>query len=161
MTTAPSHIDGKKDSDGNHSVSGNISDVIQSDDGGGSCKGAVFKKKQYALLKCNKLRYTSEFREVFEQKKSYAGKLIVLYLRRTSNTSVRVGVIASKRTFRRAVDRNRAKRLMREAFRLNRDRFVDNADIVLIARRHIISAGLGDVEKDLLRLAGKAGVLRN
>ncbi len=161
MTTAPSHINEQNDSGGTNGVSGNISDVIQSDNGGGSSKDAVFKKKKHALLKCSKLRYTSEFREVFEQKKSYAGKLIVLYLRRTTHTTVRVGVIASKRTFRRAVDRNRAKRLMREAFRLNRDRFVDNADIVLIARRHIISAGLVDVEKDLLRLAGKAGVLRN
>ncbi len=79
--------------------------------------------------------------------------------RHGDDASLRVGVISSKRTLRRAVDRNRAKRLMREAYRLNRHLFCGKVDVVLIARRPIAKASLVMVEKDLMRLARKAGML--
>ncbi|MDP0500351.1 MAG: ribonuclease P protein component [Verrucomicrobiota bacterium JB022] len=49
----------------------------------------------------------------------------------------RVGVIASKRTGN-AVHRNRAKRRLRELFRLYQDRLPPNCDVVLVARRRIL-----------------------
>ncbi len=79
--------------------------------------------------------------------------------RNCDDSSLRVGVISSKKTLRRAVDRNRAKRLMREAYRINRHRFFGKLDVVLIARRPIAKATLALVEKDLMRLASKAGML--
>jgi ribonuclease P protein component len=72
---------------------------------------------------------------------------------------LRVGVIASKRTLPRAVDRSRAKRLLREAYRLQRHRFRPDQDIVLIARRRILDASRPAVDDELLRLAGKGGLL--
>jgi ribonuclease P protein component len=46
----------------------------------------------------------------------------------------RVGVIVSKRNAARAVDRNRIKRMVREAFRQNR-RQLGGTDLVVLARR--------------------------
>jgi len=70
---------------------------------------------------------------------------------------LRLGVVASKRTFRRAVDRNRAKRLLREAFRLNRGRISADADLVIIARRQILKAKCADAEREFMWLIKKAG----
>ena len=106
-----------------------------------------------------RLRRTSCFDDAFKQKRSFVGKFVVMLQRCGDDASLRVGVISSKRTLRRAVDRNRAKRLMREAYRLKRHLFCGKLDVVLIARRPIAKASLIMVEKDLMRLARKAGML--
>ena len=65
-------------------------------------------------------------------------------------------MIASKRTFRRAVDRNRAKRLLREAFRLERDSLPCVCDVVLIARKRILACKMEVIRKDFRFAVSKA-----
>jgi ribonuclease P protein component len=70
---------------------------------------------------------------------------------------MRMGVVAS-RVVGDAVRRNRAKRRLREAWRLNRHRWKANVDVVLVSRRAILTAVWEDVVADLLKLARKAGL---
>lgn len=99
-----------------------------------------------------------EFEQAFEQGVRFAGRFQVLWVRRGEGASLRLGVVASKRSFRRAVDRNRARRLLRESFRLNRHRLKGDADVVLVARTAIRQSMCSEVTRDFLYLAGKAGL---
>lgn len=101
-----------------------------------------------------------DYRRVFAANCRTAGRYQVLWVADGPVDAPRVGVVASKRTFRRAVDRARAKRLLREAFRLNRDRFARRTDCVLVARRAILKARRADVERDLMHMARRCRVLR-
>lgn len=104
---------------------------------------------------------TTDYQRIFAGQRRRAGRYLVLWVADDGPVDVpRVGVIASKRTFRRAVDRARAKRLLREAFRLNREYLERHSDCVLVARRDILRAGRGDVERDLLALARRCGIWR-
>ena len=47
---------------------------------------------------------------------------------------------------------------MREAYRRNRVRFRPGADVVLVGRRKLLDAPARDVERELLALAGRAGL---
>lgn len=57
------------------------------------------------------------------------------------------------------MDRSRAKRLLREAFRLNSGNLRPGFDCVLIARRNILEASAADVEREFLGLARGAAIL--
>lgn len=107
-------------------------------------------------LSCDRrIALSSEFKEAFDSGVSLVGKFMVIWPRKADNANSRLGVIASKRTFAKAVSRNRAKRMIREAFRLNRHRLRKGYDFVIVARRKILKATLEEVEKDLLKLAGE------
>jgi len=56
----------------------------------------------------------------------------------------RYGITASKRTFRHAVDRNRAKRLLRVWIRANEGALSPDLDYVFIARSGILNASRPD-----------------
>ena len=95
--------------------------------------------------------------EAFEQRHSYHGRYMVLWLRSGDNAALRLGVVASKRTGR-AVERSKAKRRLREAYRLTRDSLNGDYDLVLTAKRGILQATAKDVEKELITLSKKAGI---
>ena len=92
------------------------------------------------------------FKEAFDGGRQHRGRFLVLWQRHGEGAAQRLGVVASKRTFPRAVDRNRAKRLLREAFRLNRWRLNTADDIVLLARGQILKVKRQTVEKDLRKV---------
>ncbi|HVP39281.1 MAG TPA: ribonuclease P protein component, partial [Candidatus Saccharimonadales bacterium] len=58
-----------------------------------------------------------------------------------------------------AVQRNRAKRLMREAFRRTRPDIREPADLVLVATACCAHAGGAEVAQELQRLLTRAGLL--
>ncbi len=71
----------------------------------------------------------------------------------------RLGVITSSR-IGNAVVRNRARRLLRESFRLHQAQLARPVDLVLVARASIVGRSFREVEKDFLSSLGKAGLLK-
>lgn len=71
----------------------------------------------------------------------------------------RLGVVVTKKTFRDATDRNRAKRLIRESFRLLQEGFSGEPwDMVVLARRRILSMKQPDVQRELHCICRKLGI---
>lgn len=77
--------------------------------------------------RAEKLKKNTEISLLFEKGKwRTSGNLRIIILKDKPNLSVetaRFGVSVSKRYFKRAVHRNRIKRLLRECYRLNKDLF--------------------------------------
>lgn len=64
------------------------------------------------------MRKRHEYEAVFAYGCVVSGRLFVVRAKPNGLTSPRLGIVAGKKALRRAVDRNRGKRLAREAFRL-------------------------------------------
>jgi len=76
-----------------------------------------------------------------------------------SGDKTRVGVITSRK-IGHAVVRTRARRLLREAFRLNQHQIARAVDLVLVARASILEKRFADVEADFLTALRRAGLLK-
>ena len=103
-----------------------------------------------------------KFNHIFRRLYGTSGKSnkhLVLYARKNRTSTNRVGITVSKK-LGHAVVRNRVRRRLREAYRLNEDLFQPGWDIVLVARSRSIDAPFESLTASLLTLAGKAGILR-
>jgi ribonuclease P protein component len=69
----------------------------------------------------------------------------------------RLGVVTSKK-IGGAVQRARARRLLRESFRLHQHDLARPVDMILVARNSIAGKGLAEVEKDYLLALKRAGL---
>jgi ribonuclease P protein component len=106
-----------------------------------------------------RLRQSRGFKAVYGRGRSYVTDLIVVYmLPRPGGTRVRFGFTAGKKVGG-AVQRNRAKRLMRESARALISRISGSADIIVVARRAIEGRAFADICADLEKLLSKAGAL--
>src|SRR5213593_4528068 len=93
-----------------------------------------------------------------EGKRLVHGCLIANWRSLPAASPTRLGVITSGK-IGGAVVRNRARRLMREAFRLHQHQLAQPLDLVLVARPSITGKSFGAVEKDFLTTLGKARLL--
>lgn len=87
------------------------------------------------------------------------GCLIVNWSERPVGESSRLGVVTAKKVGS-AVVRNRARRMLREAFRLNQNALGSSVDLILVARPSIASKSQQQVQSDLLRALGQARLLQ-
>jgi ribonuclease P protein component len=94
-----------------------------------------------------------------EGQRMVTGCLIANWRRHTDDSASRLGVVTSGK-IGNAVVRGRARRLLREAFRLHQHDLAQPLDLVLIARHSIIEKNLGGVEKDFLTTLRRAGLLK-
>jgi ribonuclease P protein component len=86
------------------------------------------------LQREHRLTDKRDFQRVFHQGQSFANRYLVLYYAKNrTHDTFRVGFSVSKKVGK-AVVRNRVKRLLREAFRLQKERIPKAYDLVVIAR---------------------------
>ena len=86
------------------------------------------------------------------------GCLIANWLVLPEGSTSRIGVVTSKK-IGGAVQRARARRLLRESFRLHQHDFERPVDLVLVARQSIAGKQFAQVEKDFLEALRRAKLL--
>jgi ribonuclease P protein component len=104
-----------------------------------------------------RLTRSDDFKRVRQNGKSYAHPLVLLVAQASDLPQIRVGVAAGKTTGN-AVQRNRAKRLLREAMRTLLPSLVPGWDLILIARVDLASTSLEDTRTALTSLLRRAGL---
>ena len=104
------------------------------------------------------LKENHEFRRVYQKGKSAVGGGLVVYCRRNNRGTNRLGLTASVK-LGNAVFRNRARRRLREVYRLNQDKLRQGYDVILVARGRTGSMPWKELNTAFLRLCRKLDLL--
>lgn len=92
-----------------------------------------------------RLLTAAQFKNVFDGASCKAsGPAMLMLARHNGQPHARLGLVIAKKNVRRAVDRNKIKRIARESFRHYRAD-LDNLDIIVLARK-----GLGELDNAAL-----------
>ena len=87
------------------------------------------------------------------------GCLIANWQQLPEGSKARLGVVTSKK-IGGAVERNRARRLLRESFRQHQHELAQPVEIILVARNSIAGRTFAEVEKDFLTALNRAKLLK-
>lgn len=109
------------------------------------------------LARDQRLTRSSDFRAAYDGGRKAVGRYMVLYALARPEGARRLGVVTGRK-IGGAVQRNRARRLLREAYRRNRHRLSATADVVLVARAALLAARASEIEAELMALAERAGL---
>jgi ribonuclease P protein component len=96
------------------------------------------------------LRRSADFQRVFQRRRSAGDATLVMYACENGLPYSRLGLSVGRK-LGGAVERNRIKRLLREAFRLSRPRLPSGLDLVLIPRGSV-AASLQQLSRSLEQL---------
>lgn len=111
------------------------------------------------MKRFHSIKKNSDFQKVYRQGKSYGNKYLVMYIL-PSSEGTRIGISVSKKVGNSIV-RHRLTRLIRESFRLNKDRLNTELDIVVVARAAAKDKDFHAIESAFLHLCGIHNILKN
>ena len=99
-----------------------------------------------------------DFQIIYKKGKSYANKYLIMYVLNNKKEENRLGISVSKKVGNSVV-RHRITRLVRESYRLQKDKFQTGYDIIVIARSNAKDKSYSEIESALLHLAKLHNIL--
>ena len=120
---------------------------------------AEMTERKNSFEKEKHLRKRQDFNNCYRTGKSWANRLLVLYVCGNGMDRNRLGISVSKKVGNSVV-RHRVMRLVRESYRLHQQMFNSGLDMAVVARSAAGEADYQEIRSAFLHLARKAGVLR-
>ena len=104
------------------------------------------------------LKENHEFRRLYQKGASAVSGCMVVYCRKNRLGHNRLGITVSVK-LGHAVVRNRARRRLREVYRVNSGALKQGYDIILVARGKTVSTGWKELNDTFLRLCRKLALM--
>ena len=105
------------------------------------------------------LKLNHVFRRLYAKGDCAVGSFFVVYARRNGLNENRLGLTTGKK-LGKAVERNRARRRMRECYRLNEARLKRGYDIVMVARGRCVEGDFTALQTNFLKQCKRLELLR-
>ena len=100
-----------------------------------------------------------EFRYMKKEGNSSVGSMMVFSHAPAPDGKRRLGIIVTKKFHKRAVKRNRAYRIIREAYRNIKIALPENIWMVIIARKYLLDKSAIEVQNELIQLLDREKIL--
>ncbi len=112
-----------------------------------------------------RLNNPADFKRAFDRKRSASDAFLIVYAVENGLDHPRLGISVSRKRIRRAHDRNRVKRLLRESFRLGKSELPAGLDLVVVPKGKALTfdaarAGLPSLAQAISRRIGPRRVVK-
>ena len=113
------------------------------------------------MKKINTLKKNYEFRYVLSKGQYYRGKCLTIYIKKNKLNKNIIGIAINTKTGK-AVKRNAVKRLIRENYRLLKDKIEPGNSIVFLWNKNIEleNANFYEIKKEMEQIFNKAEILK-
>ena len=111
------------------------------------------------LKKERRIRKNNEYRLVYKYGKYEVGRLCVIYRMPVAKQPTRIGFVTGKKVGG-AVERNRARRLMKEVYRLHQHEIREGYHIVVVGRGNMSKVDYNKAEKEMMYLFRRSKLLK-
>lgn len=109
------------------------------------------------------IKKSTEFKHTFKTGKWYSADILMIYVMKNNHNINKVGIAVGKKVSNRSTKRNRIKRLIREAYRLNEKIFFQGYNIIIVCKAgisfDIINYDL--IQSEIFKCFKKAGLVKN
>lgn len=99
---------------------------------------------------CYRLTVSADYQRVFKRARRFSSSGFTILIRDNNHDQPRMGLIVSKKCARKAVQRNKIKRQVRESFRQHRSQ-IGNIDIVVMAKAALTATTNQEIRKLLAK----------
>lgn len=112
------------------------------------------------MRKIKTLKKNYEFKNVLSKGKFYVGKYVTIYIKKNNKKENYIGIAVSTKVAK-AVKRNKIKRIIRESFRLNKNKLTKGNDIVFMWNKNanIKELSFYLINKEIIDLFEKAKII--
>lgn len=109
----------------------------------------------------NRLKKKKDFEKVFKEGKGFKEDFLYFKIKKNNLKSSRFGFVVSKKFSKKAVDRNKVKRRLRELIRIKMPKIKKGTDGVIIVMPGLKTTDLHELEGIINRLFQKAKMINN
>lgn len=109
----------------------------------------------------NIIKKSTEFQHVFKSGKWYSADVLMIYIVKNNQEFNKVGIAVGKKVSNRSTKRNRMKRLIKEAYRLNENSLQSGYNIVIVCKSGVDVGTINYdiVQSELMKCFEKANLL--
>ena len=111
------------------------------------------------MKKTVSIKLNKEFKRLYYKGGSFVGREMVLYVLPNHMENNRLGITVSKK-IGSAVTRNRARRRIRESYRLFEEQIKSGYDLCFVARHRVVEEKFQNIEASMSFLLKKSGLLK-
>lgn len=105
--------------------------------------------------KTDRILKRDRFRRVYEQGRKFQARYFTAFILAQPGAASRIGLTATRK-IGNSVERNRARRLLRTAFRKNKWLVPPGVDIVINVKRPLVEATYREIEGDFINFLARA-----
>jgi len=102
------------------------------------------------------MRRAGDFRRAYAEGSRARGDALMVVLCGNGGEATRLGLSVGRKVWKSAVRRNRVRRILREAFRLEYAQLPGGCDLILVPARPRLEPELGAIRRELVALARRA-----